>query len=76
MLGLARTVAGGYSRSFSVRCGVQQGCPASNLLFNLFINHVLKEVLSAAGHSGVKICYRLDGQPRQGRKSASIWSMH
>ncbi|KAL4434443.1 hypothetical protein ABPG75_000884 [Micractinium tetrahymenae] len=53
------------SRSFAVRCGVQQGCPASSNLFNLFINKVVEEALAAAGTCGITVCYRLDGQLRQ-----------
>jgi hypothetical protein len=62
-----RLGGGRRSRSFAVQCGVQQGCPASNPLFNLYINRVLTETLQASEGCGVRIQYRLDGQLHQHR---------
>ena len=49
---------------------MQQGCPASNPLFNLFINRVLTETLQATEGCGVRIQYRLDGQLHKQRLRA------
>lgn len=72
-----RLGGGRKSRSFDVRCGVQQGCPASNPLFNIFINRVLAETLQASEGCGVRIQYRLNGHLHQQRlKAGSAISTH
>jgi len=33
------------SNEFPIHCGVRQGCPLSPILFNLFINDILKTIV-------------------------------
>jgi hypothetical protein len=56
-------VGGSRSHSFSMESGVQQGCPLAPILFNLFMDWVIKEALAACPDSGVSLKY---GIPARG----------
>jgi hypothetical protein len=64
--------AWGPSREFSLRSGVKQGCVLSPLLFNIFLDHVMRTAITRGGYDGLKVhvgdngCWRQSAQP-QGR---------
>lgn len=49
-----------FSNSFGMHCGVQQGCPLANPLFNLYMDWVVKEALAACQNSGVTVHFQLN----------------
>ena len=44
----------GDSKCFSINCGVRQGCIMSPLLFNIYMDAVMKEVKMGMGRRGVR----------------------
>lgn len=52
---------GGISEWFGVQTGVRQGCVIAPMLFNIFIDYIVRESLIDMPH-GFKIGYKLNGQ--------------
>ena len=50
-------VNGVLSECLSLKTGVKQGCVLSPLLFNIFIDWVVRRVLKSMGDSGIEIRY-------------------
>jgi Reverse transcriptase (RNA-dependent DNA polymerase) len=58
-------INGATSDFFPMRTGVRQGCPLSPLLFNVFMDFVMRQVSAACeleGVMGVRVGYQMDGQ--------------
>ena len=50
--------------SFSVSCGVRQGCVVAPLLFNVFIDFVVRQALARMPSTcGVSVAFRSEGRP-------------
>lgn len=56
-------VEGGLTDWFSVNVGLRQGCLLSPMLFNVFIDHVIRESLVGLDEHGLEIAYSMpDGR--------------
>jgi hypothetical protein len=55
-------VKGHTSAPFPITTGVRQGCPMSPLLFNVFIDAVVRSVLRQHPQHGVRIAFSINGQ--------------
>jgi hypothetical protein len=56
-------MGGGLSEWFDVQSGVRQGCVIAPLLFNIYIDFVVKQALALMPEGcGVKLAYHCDGQ--------------
>ena len=63
-------VNGTTSERFQPHAGVQQGCPLSPTLFNVYMDLVIRDFLSActsAGIHGIEFSYKLPGRDEQRR---------
>ncbi|CAF1113431.1 unnamed protein product [Rotaria magnacalcarata] len=47
------------SESFAMNTGVRQGCILSPILFNVYIDYIMKQVIQQANVQGVTLSYRL-----------------
>jgi hypothetical protein len=70
-------VGGAYSASFTLGAGVKQGCPLSPLLFNIFIDTVIRSLIAQLPNAGIQIGYVVDGTlhtplPRHGFDSTLL----
>ena len=52
---------GEISSRFEVTTAVHQGCVMSPVLFNLFMNRIMRETLDKFEGGGIEIAYRTDG---------------
>ncbi|XP_062523146.1 uncharacterized protein LOC134197813 isoform X2 [Corticium candelabrum] len=52
---------GAISSRFEVTTGVRQGCVMSPVLFNLFMDRIMRETLDKFEGGGIEIAYRTDG---------------
>ena len=50
-------VNGVLSQSLSLKTGVKQGCVLSPLLFNIFIDWIVRRVMKRVGEAGIEIRY-------------------
>ena len=52
---------GEISSKFEVKTGVHQGCALSPILFNTFMDRIMRETLDKVKGGGIEISYRADG---------------
>ncbi len=52
-------IDGDFSTSIQMKTGVKQGCLLSPILFNVYIDFVMWQILEQAGAGGVTMSYRL-----------------
>ena len=51
----------GKSNRFRVTTGVRHGCCLSPVIFNIYIDKIIREVLSLGDRGGIKIEYKTEG---------------
>jgi hypothetical protein len=54
-------VGDAYSAPFNLDTGVKQGCPLSPLLFNIYIDTVVRSLIAQLPNAGIQIGYMVDG---------------
>ena len=54
-------IGGGGSSRFKLTTGVRQGCVMSPVLFNLFMDRIMREIVNKFEGGGIEIAYRTDG---------------
>ncbi|CAF5128106.1 unnamed protein product [Rotaria magnacalcarata] len=52
-------IDGDFSSSIQMNTGVKQGCLLSPILFNVYIDFVMRQILKQAGTEGITMNYRL-----------------
>ena len=60
----------GLSEQLEVATGVRQGCVLSPVLFNIYMDNIIRQCLEK-GSGGVKFAYRLDGKMYIGYRDRS-----
>ena len=62
-------IDGDFSSSIQIKTGVKQGCLLSPILFNVYIDFVMRQILEQAGIDGVHMSYRLGDLWYSGHKN-------
>ena len=68
-------VGGASSAPFPLTTGVRQGCPLSPLLFNIYIDTVIRSLLARLPGAGIRIGYSINGTlhtPKPGADYATV----